>query len=185
MVLKEAKANNMSVSIKIMPLSKEQFNEYIQVGTKSYTQHYQDFWIGGDSSPYINDSFTYEVLKTEFEDQNSEHFVIYSEELPVGILKIIPNQNVADFSKEEALLLEKIYILKEHSAKGIGTEVLGFVENFAKKKKKKVVWLDAMVKGRATPFYQKNGYKIISEKLVGYANIQANKRGMYVMVKKL
>lgn len=163
-------------SIKIKPLTKEKFNEYIEVGKKSYLQHYLDFWADGDPSPYINESFTQEVLAAELENQNSKLFIIYSDGLPAGILKIILNQKAGDFSSEESLLLQKIYILKEYSFKGIGSEALAFVENFAKEQKKKVVWLDVMVKGKVLPFYQKKGYKIHSSKQVQYQNIKDEMR---------
>lgn len=175
----------MAVAIKIKSLTKEKIDEYIEVGKKSYLQHYKDFWVDGDPSPYINESFTNEVLEEELQDLNSELFIIYSDKFPVGILKIILDKSIGDYTEEESLLLQKIYLLKESSGKGIGSKVLNFVENFAKEQHKKMVWLDAMVKGKAIPFYQKNGYQIHSTKKLHYKNYKDEKREMYNMIKKL
>lgn len=175
----------MANSIKIKSLTKEKIDEYIEVGKKSYLQHYQHFWANGDPSPYINESFTNEVLEEELQDINSEPFIIYSDNVPAGILKIIPNKSIGGFPEEESLLLQKIYLLEESSGKGIGSKVLAFVENFAKEQNKKIVWLDTMVKGKAIPFYLKNGYQIHSTKQLDYENIKDGKREMYIMTKKL
>jgi len=175
----------MAKTIKIKLLTKEKIDEYIKVGKKSYLQHYQDFWTDEDPSPYINESFTNEVLEKELEDKNAELFIIYSDKVPVGILKIILDKSIGDYPEEESLLLQKIYLLVENSGKGIGSKVLDFVENFAKEQHKKIVWLDAMVKGMAIPFYQKNGYKIHSTKQLHYKNIKDEKREMYIMAKEL
>jgi GNAT superfamily N-acetyltransferase len=170
---------------KIIPLTEQKYDEYIALGKKSYLQHYLHFWSDGDPSPYINESFTKEVLRTAHKNKNAKYFIIYSKAIPVGIIKIVLNQEVGNSSKEESLLLEKIYILKEYSGKGIGTKVLTFVEDFARKHNKKIVWLDTMVKGSATAFYLKNGYKIQSTKYLDYENIVDTKREMYIMSKKL
>lgn len=171
--------------VKIVPLTEQKFDEYIELGKKSYLQHYLHFWSDGDPSPYFNESFTREVLRTEHKNKNAELFIIYSKGIPVGIMKIVLNEKVGSSSDEESLLLQKIYILKEHSAKGIGSKVLAFVEDFARKRHKKAVWLDTMVKGMAAAFYLKNGYKIQSTKLLDYENIVDAKREMYIMTKKL
>lgn len=175
----------MVSSIKIKPLTKEKIDEYIEVGKKSYLQHYQHFWADGDPSPYINDSFTHKVLGDELQDINSELFIIYSDNVPVGILKLMLDESIGNYQKEESLLLQKIYLLKDSSGKGIGSEVLAFVENFAKERNKKIVWLDTMVKGKAISFYLKNGYQILSTKQLDYENIKDEKREMYIMTKKL
>lgn len=171
--------------VKVTPLEKDRFDTYIEVGKKSYFQHYLDFWADGNPVPYINESFTKEVLQEELKSTNSELFLIYSDKIPVGILKVIPNKSLRDYSAEDAFLLQKIYLLEESSGKGVGTQVLNFVESLAKKKGKKIIWLDAMVKGKATPFYLKNGYTIHSTRQIQYPNFKNEKREMYVMVKKL
>lgn len=175
----------MADTIKIKSLTKEKIDEYIVVGKKSYLQHYKDFWDDRNPSPYINESFTNEVLEKELQDLNSELFIIYSDELPVGILKIIRDKSIGNYLDEESLLLQKIYLLKESSGKGIGSKVLTFVKDYAIEKNKKIIWLDTMVKGKAIPFYQKNGYKIHSTKKLHYKNIKDEKREMYIMVKNL
>lgn len=175
----------MPESIKIIPLTASRFDHYIKVGKKSYLQHYLHFWSDGDPSPYFNESFTKEVLGADAKNKNAKLFIIYKKGTPIGIFKIVPHKKIGEFSAKEALLLQKIYILKAHSARGIGTKVLEFVEDYARRHNKKVVWLDTMVKGMATAFYLKNGYKIQSTRMLEYENIVATKKEMYVMLKEL
>jgi len=179
------KKSSMAHTVKIRALTKDQIEEYIRLGVRSYTQHYLDFWEDEDSSPFINDSFTRAVVEADLSNPNAALFIIESEGISVGVLKILLNEEVASFSKDEALLLQKLYILQESSGQGIGKEVLKLSEAFAKERNKKVLWLDAMVKSKAVSFYLQNGYTIVSSKEVGYKSVKPEKKGMYVFLKKL
>lgn len=165
------------------PLTRDLFNSYIEVGTKAYDQHYLHLWPEGDSTPYLKRSFTENVLLEEEENCNSDLFVIYVGTDPVGILKLIKNKGIERFSATDALLLDKVYILKEHSGKGIGKVVMQFVVSFARSLMKKVVWLDTMKKGRALNFYLKNGFEILKETRLSLETAIEEEKGMYILIK--
>ncbi|MGB5821598.1 MAG: GNAT family N-acetyltransferase [Saonia sp.] len=175
----------MKNSIAIIPLTKDTIEVYIRVGKASYTQHYMHLWKNRDPSPYINNSFTLDVLHKEMEDDNIGSFIIQDEEQPVGILKIIKDCSVATFPKEEALLLEKIYILKQYSGKGIGKQIIHFVETYARKLGKRILWLDAMANSPALQFYLKNGFYKAHTIKHPSPEVKKKERLMYVMVKEL
>ncbi len=172
-------------AIKIQPLSATTFNAYIAVGKASYNQHYLHLWKNNDPTPYMESSFTTEVLNKEVKDTNTDLFIIHVEECPVGILKITKDSAIASFTPQEALLLDKIYILKEHSGKGVGKKVLDFVEDYARKLHKKILWLDTMKKGPALQFYLNQGFRKTTLKLLDFPNVKESEREMYIMVKEL
>ena len=172
-------------SIKIEPIDRKTVETYIDIGTRSYKQHYLHLWENRDPSPYINESFTEEVLNDELHDRNIGLFIIYSDEAPVGILKIIIDQEVGDYSSKEALLLQKIYLLQEYSGKGIGSKALTYTENFARKQNKKVLWLDAMKKGPAVHFYLKKGFQVLKEVRHKSTKVLSEQSRMCIMTKKL
>ncbi|MGI9552293.1 MAG: GNAT family N-acetyltransferase [Aurantibacter sp.] len=172
-------------SIEILPLTQEKFGEYIEVGKKSYAEHYLDLWQDRDPSPYIDESFTEEVLHRDLKNQNSNLFIIYSNNAPIGVLKIIVNRKIGHYTSDEALLLQKIYLLNECSGTGIGSYTLAFVLDFAKRRNKKVVWLDVMKKGRALQFYLKKGFRIHDEIQHKSPQVIERHRDMYIMVKEL
>lgn len=167
------------------PLTPAAYREYIKVGTKAYDQHYLHLWPEGDSTPYISASFELEVLKKEEYDNNTQLYLIKWNGVSVGILKFTINSALENYANEEALYVDKIYLLKEHSGKGIGKKVLRFVKLRAQEMGKKVIWLDTMQKGPALNFYLQNGFVVHGESQVQLPNIIEEEKNMYIMVKKL
>lgn len=166
------------------PITPETYTSYIEVGTQAYNQHYLHLWLNGNSSPYIEGSFTMAVLEKEDDDDNTILYRILSNQKAVGVLKITLNAALASFSKKEALYIDKIYILNEYSGKGIGKKALQFVTLRAKKMQKEIVWLDTMQKGPALDFYVKNGFEIHSENRVPYKEVLDEEGLMWIVMKK-
>lgn len=166
------------------PITPKNYDSYIELGIKAYNQHYMHLWPNGNSLPYIERSFTRVILEKEQEDDNTVLFRILSNMKAVGVLKLSLNASLSPYSDSEALCIDKIYILNEHSGKGIGKKVLQFVMLRAKEMHKKIVWLDTMQKGPAQDFYLKNGFEIHSETKVTFPTVIEDERAMWVMVKK-
>lgn len=166
------------------PIHPNTYKSYIEVGRLAYNQHYLHLWKHGNSAPYIESSFTLDVLSKEENDANTILYRILCNKIAVGVLKITLNAALDPYSATDALCIDKIYILKAHSGKGIGKKVLQFAMLRAKELNKKIVWLDTMQKGPALNFYLKNGYGIHSECRVPFAMVKENESLMWVMTKK-
>lgn len=167
------------------PLTTFLYHDYITVGTIAYNQYYRHLWPEGNTATYIQNSFTKEVLIKEEGDENSELFVITLEERIVGILKLSYEKALANYRNNETLFLDKIYIKKEYSGKGIGKAALNFIATKAKNKLKKVVFLEAMQKGMALPFYVANGFSIIGTTQVPFNNVIEEEKPMYILLKEI
>lgn len=167
------------------PLSPGTFDTYIKVGTKAYDQHYMHLWPDGDTTPYLQTSFTLAVLNKEFSDINTQLFLIKRNKECVGILKLITNVALDGYSELEALYLDKIYMTKEASGEGIGMKALQFILLRAKAANKKVLWLATMQKGRALNFYKKNGFAIHSITEIKFKQAIEAEKPMFIMVKKI
>ena len=165
------------------PLTQEKYTDYIRIGTLAYDQHYKHLWLEENSTPYIESSFTYEVLEKEAEDNNTILYLIYFAGKAVGIFKITINAPVLSYTSHESLCVDKIYILNDYSGKGIGRKILRFVSLRAQELNKKVIWLDTMQKGPALEFYLKNGFKISGESRVIFKTVIEDKSMMYIMTK--
>ncbi|KKM83275.1 hypothetical protein LCGC14_1311100 [marine sediment metagenome] len=178
-------SENTSAIMEIIPLTESLFESYIEIGKKAYDHHYLHLWKNQDSSPYHERSFTRDVLLKDLTDGTIELFLIHFEGKPAGVLKIIKDSPIHPFSGEEALLLEKIYILNVYTGKGIGKEVLAFTEQRAKELSKKIIWLETMQNSRALHFYLAHGFEINSETLLHYDAALDTERPMYRLVKSL
>lgn len=171
--------------IHITPITQAEYTTYIEVGTKGYNQHYIHLWPDRDSTPYIQGSFTNEVLLKEETDPNTILFLIYKDKQAAGVLKLTIDCPLAPFSGNEALLINKIYLLNEFSGKGIGEKILQFITLRAKELNKKIIWLESMQKGPALKFYFKNGFEIHGDTKVPFTNVIEEEKPMYLMVKKI
>ncbi len=176
---------NSNQEIRIERLSKASIKDYIGTGIKSYRQHYLHLWPNQDPTPYIESSFTAKVVEGEMADANNRHFVIFYKEAAAGILKIVLDSPVKGFSKREAMFLEKVYLLKAYSGKGLGGAVLKFVLDYSRKLGKKALWLCTMQKGPALQFYLKNGFTIVEESLLSLKGAIEEERPMYLLVKRI
>ena len=167
------------------PLTEQSYAEYIAIGTKAYQQHYLHLWPNQDASPYLKSSFTQAVLEKEALDDNTVLYIIRWNKEAVGIFKITLQAPLKNSTAKASLCVNKIYVLKEYSGKGIGKKVLQFATLRAKELKKEMVWLDTMQKGPALHFYLKNGFEIHSETTVQLPTVLEDEKLMWILTKTM
>ena len=166
-------------------VTSKSINLYCRLGEQSYREHYLHLWKRREPKPYLSTSFVQQVVAAELLDENCENYIIVHEGQAAGILKLEKNKAIADFSSKQALYLHRVYLLKAFSNKGIGSATLSFVTKLATSLHKKVIWLEAMKKGRAHKFYQNNGFEIIDETKVKLPGIIESEQEMWIMKKRL
>jgi GNAT superfamily N-acetyltransferase len=171
--------------IAIVPLEPAQFETYIRLGRKSYSQHYLHLWADKDPTPYFENSFQEEAVHKEWKDPNCLLFLIQVRNNPAGILKILINKSIPAANIRDCLFLERIYLLTSYSGQGLGTYTLEFIEELCAKHNKQYICLESMQKGRALAFYKKKGFTAVGEKLLHYPGIVEAERPMYIMCKDL
>lgn len=170
-------------SLKFVELAPDLYQTYIQIGTRAYNQHYRHLWPNGDTSTYIKYSFTKQVLDKEELDTNTQLYLIQLENTFAGILKITFDKKMMTYKESDALYLDKIYILKENSGKGIGTKCIQFIEGIPQKLSKKAIFLESMQKGPALAFYLTNNFTIVANSQVSFENVIEEEKPMYVLMK--
>lgn len=155
------------------------------VGKRSYLKSYPYIWKNEDTSFYIKRSFSETAFKKDFQDKELQYFLIHADKIPCGLFKIRKNSSVDVFTPGEGMELEKIYLLREYSDKGIGKKALQFILEHAKSNNKKALWLDVMDTSAALFFYQKIGFKTVSKYQLPYPGLLDNHRGMQRMVMEI
>lgn len=173
------------MDIKIEPVTSKTCELYCKIGIKAYNEHYLHLWKNKDPTPYIEESFTIDVVSHELKDNSSSLWLIYKGDTAVGILKLIKETPTGSHTSKEAILLEKIYILNKFSGQGIGSLALSWIETYCLNSNKQVLWLETMQKGPALNFYLKNGYHIRKEKLLKFHQVLDKQKPMYVLLKML
>ena len=112
-----------------------------------------------DFKSYLTTAFSLEKLRAELLHPNSFFYFVYWKASLVGYLKINLGEAQSEFKHDGGLELERIYILAAHQGKGLGTQLLSYVFEFAKHKNARYVWLGVWEENiRAISFYKKHGF---------------------------
>ena len=160
----------MSIQIKACQLADHLLLS--QVAIKAYNDHYLYLWDDGGEF-YVQANFTPQQFEKELNDANALFYLIYKEEEVVGYLKLNIHKAFQNFTDQQALELERIYLLKSVTGQGIGSQVMDFVIALAREKQKTIVWLKSMDSSASLHFYQQHGFEVVAENLLPYTVMKA------------
>lgn len=107
-------------------------------------------------------------LEQDEHDQTAIHVIGYQNHLPIATGRI---RLIDDYGK-----LERIAVLKEHRGKSYGTQMIDYMEKIIVSKGYKKSILNAQT--HATNFYEKLGYKIVSDEFMdaGISHVTMEKK---------
>ncbi|WP_028891612.1 GNAT family N-acetyltransferase [Tenacibaculum sp. 47A_GOM-205m] len=143
-----------------------------------YKDAYRDFWKdGGDW--YVQSQFSKTNLEKELSEENTSYYFIQYKNEIVGVFRILWNKNLKGFEEKKSLKLHRIYLHKKTQGKGIGKQLLAWLEEEAIKKQYELIWLDTMdEKPQAFEFYKKVGYQYHSHCFLDFELLFDEKRKM-------
>jgi len=156
-----------------------------EVALHSYSDHYLHLWYD-EGKWYKEKYFSTERLTKEISDPNTQFYLAYYDNEPVGFLKLNINTPLEGFETKNALELERIYLNKEVTGKGIGRKLVELAINVAEQNNKNIIWLKAMDTSEGSiAFYQKRGFSITGTYRLKHNLMKEELRGMVIMVKEL
>jgi len=151
-----------------------------------YKEHYLHLWYPGGANWYMNE-YAYALHKIEHEllDSNVEYYLALENDIPVGYMKLLLNASLPGYESNEALEVERIYLLKAITGKGTGRQLMRMAMEKAKALKKNIIFLKAMdSSAEAIQFYQKLGYSIcgtLQLPLPAFSLMKVEYRGMLIL----
>lgn len=156
----------------IIRLVKETEIEQLQlISIKTFEETFQDKCAPTDLSNFLKNAYSFEKLNSEF--QNKESFFYFAEQNAeiVGYLKLNWGKAQTESLVENALELERIYILAKSQGKQIGQLLLARALQIAKNKNSDTIWLGVWEHNqRAISFYKKNGFEQFSSHIFPLGN---------------
>lgn len=161
-----------------------QLKDLEKIAKQAYNDHYLYLWNDGGKE-YVQKNFDALILAEELNDLNSLFYLIFNDEKLIGFLKLNKHQALQNYTAEDALELERIYLIKSVTGLGLGRQIVEFVVQLAETMKKKVVWLKAMESSRSVSFYQQQGFEIIGSNYLNYQPMKEEYRTILVMKKML
>ena len=155
------------------------------VALKAYSDHYLHLWYDGGQW-YMNKFFSPQQLQTELQDPNAAFYLACHNGVPAGFLKLNINTSYPGEYDNNALELERIYLNKEATGKGIGKALAELTFAIAKENNRKLVWLKAMdTSHESIAFYKKMGFEITGRYTLPHEKMKEALRGMVIMTKFL
>jgi GNAT superfamily N-acetyltransferase len=166
--------------IQLTPCTTSDLYTLQDIAIRSYNDHYLYLWFDGGAW-YVERSFQEQALREELADPNAAFYLIYCQKELVGFLKLNLHKELDDYTAGEALELERIYLTRAASGKGIGREVVNFTKEVAVRYNKRVIWLKAMDSSRSVAFYEQNGFVKCGTYTLPFEQMKPEFRGMFVM----
>ncbi len=160
----------------IQEVSLEDIPTIIDVFIKSYLESYTYLWED-EGQHYMSTQFNADKLKKDITDPNRTTYLLQFENEPMGVLQIIHDFSLLNYSSKQALKLDRIYLLKKARGKGIGKKTIQFVFEKAKSLNKEVVVLDSMEQDNPLKIYEKIGFEVEGKTILNlsYAKKEFNK----------
>lgn len=148
----------ISENIKLIPILSNNSETLFRLMKQIYTPAYSHFWEDhGDW--YVNSQYSKEHILKELSQENAEYYFILKKDKIIGNFRIIWDDKLANLSEEKQVKLHRIYLHPKTQRIGIGKQLMFWLEEKAKQKGYKIIWLDAMdEKPQAFQFYKKIGY---------------------------
>ena len=164
------------------------------IGRATYEPYYTHLWHEGGVEWYLHRCFNAETLTRELQDPNIEYYLAEPETGRIaGLLKLVyhaaPPATIATGGDapdvfQDALYLEKIYLMPEFFGKGVGQVLLSMIVQKAQDLGRKALWLQVMHSGPVTA-YEKAGFKKVGESRFEFDLLRMEERGAWVMLKML
>ncbi len=173
--------NSAPLQIDFVPVTSLNKATYIEIGIRSYEEHYLHLWPNSDPSPYISNNYTIGIVSRELQNEQFEHYLVELDSRAVGLFKLVLNAALGDYGSGDALLVEKIYLLANYSGMGLGRAAINFIIQKARNMGKKIIWLDTMKNGPALNFYLNFGFEIVGKTELSYPSALDGQKAMLIL----
>lgn len=147
-------------SIKISKASIEALATLQQIGKATFFETFAESNSEADMKKYLDENFSTEKLTAEVNHPDSQFFVAWEGQSPIGYLKVNTGLAQTELKQDESTLeIERIYVLSAYHGKKVGQLLYEKALEVAGLLKKSSIWLGVWEENpRAIKFYTKNGF---------------------------
>lgn len=117
-----------------------------------------------DMENFLDEAYNIPKLSRELSHPHSSFYFVYDEDELAGYIKLNVKDAQQEDLGEDALEIERLYLLPTHQGKGLGKQLMEFAIDKAKKAGKKKVWLGVWEHNtHAKSLYAKFGFEKFGE----------------------
>ena len=145
--------------IVINKISIEQIELLQQIGRQTFSETFAESNSAENMAKYLEEAYAYEKLSAELNELNSFFYFATLDQDVIGYLKLNKGGSQTELKDNDALEIERIYVLKEFHGKKVGQLLFNKAIEVAKAQHAAYVWLGVWEENkRAIQFYTKNGF---------------------------
>ena len=145
--------------IKIEQINHSHIEALQHIGRQTFSETFTESNSTENMAKYLEEAYSYEKLNAELNDPNSIFYFAMMDQNVTGYLKLNFGASQTELKDNDALEIERIYVLKAFHGKKIGQLLFDKAIEIAKAKHVAYVWLGVWEENkRALQFYTKNGF---------------------------
>lgn len=147
------------VNVQVKQISLNELEQLQIIGRQTFAETFSSKNSEENMKEYLENGFSTEKLKAELADNSSEFYFAKLDEKIIGYLKVNFGLSQTEVKHENALEIERIYVLKEFHGKKVGQILFDKAIHIARDKNVDYIWLGVWEQNpRAIRFYEKNGF---------------------------
>lgn len=146
-------------NINIRKVTREDINQLQKLSKQTFSETFSAQNTEENMKKYLEESFSLEKLTTELNDKNAAFYFAEVDSDIVGYLKLNLGPSQTELKDDNALEIERIYVIKAFHGKNVGQLLYEKAIETAKQTNVNYVWLGVWEENaRAIQFYTKNGF---------------------------
>jgi ribosomal protein S18 acetylase RimI-like enzyme len=149
----------MELNIKIEQINHSHIAALQQIGRQTFSETFAASNTAENMAKYLEEAYSHEKLSAELNNLNSFFYFAMLDAKVIGYLKINMGLSQTELKANDALEIERIYVLKDFHGKKVGQLLFDKAIAIAKQQHLAYVWLGVWEENkRALQFYTKNGF---------------------------
>ena len=149
----------MEINIKIEQINHHHIEALQQIGRQTFSETFAESNSAENMTKYLEEAYSFEKLTEELNNPNSFFYFAMLDEKVIGYLKLNMGGSQTELKDNDAIEIERIYVLKDFHGKKVGQLLFDKAITIAKEQQVAYVWLGVWEENkRALQFYTKNGF---------------------------
>ena len=149
----------METNIKIEQINNSHIEALQQIGRQTFSETFAENNSAENMAKYLEEAYSFEKLNEEINNPNSFFYFAMLDEKVIGYLKLNMGGSQTELKDNDAIEIERIYVLKDFHGKKVGQLLFDKAIAIAKAQQVAYVWLGVWEENkRAIEFYSKNGF---------------------------
>lgn len=153
-------------AIEISKVSIQEVEQLQQIGKKTFYETFAAPNSEENMQKYLDEGFSTSKLIAELNDPNAEFYFTFMGNEVIGYLKLNFKESQSELKDENAVEIERIYVLQEFQGKKVGRMLIEKAVAIAKQHHADFIWLGVWEENhKAIRFYEKQGFRTFDKHL--------------------